>query len=885
MMKNFLELPNYRVTKRTLGNGMDVLFHRDSKLPFVAVNLWYHVGSKNEERNQRGFAHLFEHLMFEGSKHYPGDFFQHLQRLGASINGSTSSDRTNYYVDIPSAHFEIALAMESDRMANLVPALTETKLRVQKDVVKNEYRQNYANRPYGMAWPLLSEALYPPQHPYNWLTIGVMEDLEPASLGDVSSFFQRYYVPGNASLAIVGDLDEEVALAHAEHYFGTIPGGTKALKPWTPEVGLHTTRELKLHDRVELDRMYWVWPTVPQFEHDDAALGMLADLLSRGRSSRLYKRLVIELELAQDVSASQWGRELAGSFVISATLRPGKSLEEARTVIDHELRRLVDEGITPEEVERIRNMKVASFIYALEHIGGFGGVADRLNAYNVYRGDPNLITSDYDRFLAVNAGAIGRVSSTYLLDKPRVSLSVLSNKKQAKGTLVDRATPPPSGTPVPYQAPTPRVTSLSNGIPVWLVPTSDLPTTAATIVFRGGATIQPVGRSGIAQSTLMMLDEGTRSRSAAEIALLNENMGTTLSANCGWDGNYVSFKCLTRHFPESLEIATDVLREPTFPAEEWSRIQGQSLAALQAERDSAEARAHRALLGTIYGDEPPYRPPIDGTEAGIASLGQADLVDYHRQYLVPRHAAIVVAGRMDQDAVLAALEDRLGGWSGPDYTVPTVTAPERGGRAKILVLNRPGAPQAVVRVGHVGMSRASEEFESMLLFNQILGGQFDSRLNHKLREEKGYTYGIRSHFDCRRGAGPFTISASLQTDRLADALNDLRGELAAILGERPPTAAELDDARRSLIEGQTRHFETPTELVSRFASLLVHDLPPEHHARFPERLNAVKLDSMIESAHRHIMPESLIFVVVADLALVEEPLKALDWAEFEVREG
>lgn len=883
-MTNAIELPQYRVTKTTLGNGMDVLFHRDAKLPFVAVNLWYHVGSKNEERNQRGFAHLFEHLMFEGSKHYPGDFFQHLQRLGAGINGSTSSDRTNYFVDIPSAHFEVALAMESDRMANLVPALTETKLRVQKDVVKNEYRQNYANRPYGMAWPLISEALFPPSHPYNWLTIGVMEDLESASLGDVSGFFQRFYVPSNASLSIVGDLDEEAALSQAERYFGPIPGGTKALRPWTPEVRLEADRELELFDRVELDRLYWVWPSVPQFEPDDAALGILGDLLTRGRSSRLYRRLVIELELAQDVSASQWGRELAGSFVISATLRPGKSLDEVRSVIEQELRRLVDEGVTLEEVERIRNMKVAGFVYALEHIGGFGGVADRLNAYNVYRGDPNLITSDYDRFLAVTAGAVSRAASTYLVDKPRVSLSVVGAKKKPAGAVLDRSSPPPSGAPVAYRAPTPRLETLRNGIPVWLAPTSDLPTTAATVVFRGGAAIQPTDRKGLAQSTLMMLDEGTKSHSAAEIALLNENRGTTLSANCGWDGNYVSFKCLTPHFEASLALAAEVLREPTFPDDEWNRIQGQSLASLQAERDSAEARAHRALLGAIYQDDHPYRHPIDGTEASVAAITRADLVDYHRQYFVPRHAAIVVAGRMDVDAVMAALDERLGDWSGPDYTIPAVTTPARGSRPRILVLNRPGAPQAVVRVGHVGMPRASEEFESAILLNQVLGGQFDSRLNRKLREEKGYTYGVRSNFDCRRGAGPFSVSASLQTDRLADALDDLRRELTDVLGDRPPTQTELDDARRSLIEGQTRLFETPNELVSRFASLIVHGLPSDHHARFPERLNAVTLDSVIATARRYIRPESLVAVVVADLALVEEPLKRLDWAEFQVLE-
>jgi predicted Zn-dependent peptidase len=291
------------------------------------------------------------------------------------------------------------------------------------------------------------------------------------------------------------------------------------------------------------------------------------------------------------------------------------------------------------------------------------------------------------------------------------------------------------------------------------------------------------------------------------------------------------------------------------------------------------------LLGALYGDDHPYRHPIDGTEASIASLTRADLADYHRQYLTPGHATIVVAGRMDPDEVLAALDDRLAGWSGPDYTLPSVPTPERPARPRLLLLNRPGAPQAVVRVGHVGMPRGSEDFEAMLLFNQILGGQFDSRLNRKLREEKGYTYGVRSHFDARRGAGPFAVSASLQTDRLADAIDDLRREVEAILGDRPPTEAELGDARRSLIEGQARLFETPNELVSRFVGLIVNDLPPDHHARFPERLGAVTLDSMASAASRNLRPESLVAVVVADLSLVEEPLRKLEWAEVQILEG
>ncbi len=399
-MKSPLRLPDFRYTKTTLSNGLDVIACRQDHLPVVAVNLWYHVGSKNEERRQRGFAHLFEHLMFEGSEHYPGDFFKPLQRLGAGINGSTSADRTNYYEDVPAAHVELAVAMESDRMANLIPALTDTKLRVQKDVVKNEYRQNYANRPYGQVGRLLAEALYPPSHPYSWLTIGVMEDVEAATREDVEAFFRRFYVPSNASLCLAGAIDEDRVLALAERYFGDIAGGTKALLPRAPEPSLDADVTIRVVDRVELDRIYDSWHTVRQFHDDDAPLMLLGDILARGRSSRLYRKLVVEEGLAQGVSAYQSGRELAGTFNAIATLRPGKSPEQARGLILVEIAAIAERGVAPEERERVLNGRLAGFVYALENIGGFGGVADRLNAYNTYLGDPSRITSDFQRYQA-----------------------------------------------------------------------------------------------------------------------------------------------------------------------------------------------------------------------------------------------------------------------------------------------------------------------------------------------------------------------------------------------------------------------------------------------------------------------------------------------------
>jgi predicted Zn-dependent peptidase len=818
--------------------------------------------------------------MFEGSLHYPGDFFKHLQRLGANINGSTSTDRTNYFVDIPVAHAELAMAMESDRMANLLEALTETKLGIQKDVVKNEYRQNYANRPYGRVWQLIAEALYPPLHPYSWLTIGVMEDIDSASMADVSSYFRRFYVPSNASLAMVGDIHPERAFGLAERYFASIPGGCRSQRAWTPDSDLKDSVDFVLHDRVELDRLYLVWPAVPHFHADEAALLVLADVLARGRSSRLYRKLVIDEQLAQDVTAYHSGRELAGSFGAIVTLRPSRPIAAAKELIDAELRTIVSSGVELAELARVQQLRFSSFFFALEHMGGFGGVADLLNAYNVYRGDPGQIATDIQRFGAVRSEDLPAAAANYLVGRPRVCLSVVGRSKRAN-VVVDRASPPTSSSPVAYRPPLPEQLTLHCGIPLWVFPRHEVPTVAGAIIMRGGAGFQDPAHPGLTQLTLEMLEEGTTTRNAAQIAELTESNGATISASCGWDAAYVSFRCLKSELLITVDLSVDILRNPIFPDVEWQRVRGQTLAALEAERDSAEARAYRGLLQALYGENHPYRHPLVGTLASVAGLTREDLAEFHAKYLVPGRAAIVVAGDVDPDALATEFDRRLASWTGPAVSLPAIADAERSQSPRLLLLDRPGAAQAVVRLGHAGLTRTDPAFEHALILNQILGGQFTSRLNAKLREERGLTYGVRSQFDCRRGAGPFTIGAAVQADRIAQALDELYHEVSALMSSRPPTQVELDDARRAIVEGHARQFETPAALVNRFANLIIFDLPADYECGLADRLARIDLDALVAAGERLIHPQSLAAVVVADADATTEDLKKIEWAALE----
>jgi zinc protease len=420
-----------RCERRVLGNGLSVLVHEDHTCPIVAVNVWYHVGSKNEHPGRTGLAHLFEHLMFEGSAHHDSGYFQPLQAAGALLNGSTNADRTNYWEVVPTGAVELALWLESDRMGYLLPALTDAKFSNQRDVVLNERRQNYENRPYGLAGMATLAALYPTDHPYNWLTIGSADDLRATTLDEVRGFFATHYHPGNASLAIAGAIETERAFTLAERYFGELGRGPEVAVPRPVPVPLHDDRRLLLEDRVELPRLYMAWHSPAMFAPGDAELDLVADLLTSGKTSRLYRRLVYEMRVATEVAAFQQSREASSYFQIVATATPDHSLDELERAIIEEVIGFTEEGPTPAELERVLVQAEAQFVYRLQTVGGFGGKSDQLNAYNVFLGDPSFFEHDLDRYLTATPAALAAATSRYLARAPRVAVSVVPRGQTA----------------------------------------------------------------------------------------------------------------------------------------------------------------------------------------------------------------------------------------------------------------------------------------------------------------------------------------------------------------------------------------------------------------------------------------------------------------------
>jgi zinc protease len=417
-------------SKRTLDNGLDVIVHEARHVPIVAVNVWYHVGSKNERPGRTGFAHLFEHLMFEGSEHHNTGYFPPLQQAGALLNGSTNTDRTNYWEVVPTSAVDLALWMESDRMGYLLPAVTSERFETQRDVVLNERRQNYENRPYGMALMALTAALFPPHHPYHWMTIGAAEDIRAMALEDVQAFFRTYYHPANASLVIAGDIESDRAFDLADTYFGDLPSGTRP-QPVAAAASLDREIRLLLEDRVELPRVYMAWHSPAMFAADDAEMDLLADLLANGKTSRLYRSLVYDRRIAVDVSAFQSSRELGSFFLVAATASPGQSLTDVATMIDQELQRILEGGPAASEMDRSAAQVEAHFMYRLQTVGGFGGKSDQLNAYNVFRGDPAFFARDVERYESATQQSVTSAARRVLHFDRRVILSVVPRGQQA----------------------------------------------------------------------------------------------------------------------------------------------------------------------------------------------------------------------------------------------------------------------------------------------------------------------------------------------------------------------------------------------------------------------------------------------------------------------
>ena len=866
--------------KLTLSNGMDLVLHQDNALPIVSVNVWYHVGSKDEEPGKTGYAHLFEHLMFEGSKNHNKSFFEPLQDIGATLNGSTTPDRTNYWENVPSNYLELALWLESDRMGFLPDALDQNRFDIQRDVVKNERRQSYENRPYGMASIYLQQALYPLPHPYHWPTIGFHEDLNAATLEDAKKFFREFYSPSNASLSIAGDFDVDKTKTQVEKYFGSLKQGPSLNRKSNMESMIQGKTSITLYDKVLLPKLILAWPSTPRFHEDEAALSILASILGAGKVSRLHKTLVYERRIAQSVGVGNGPSEIAGEFYLEATAAPDHSIKEIEDAVLGEIEKIQKEPPSQEELQRIKNVMELQRIRQMAQVGGFGGRANRLNSFNVFAGDPGLINTDFERYIAVTPEDISRVAQTYLSAR-LVSLVVLPEPSLNQTPEdVDRSLKPSPEKQKKFNPPVTKRTKLGNGLNVLLVEKQELPIVTFGLLLGSGASTDPSNKPGLSALTSSMLQEGTTSHTSQEISSEFEFMGTQLNISVGRERTVFSTATIDRYFAKAMELISDIVKNPSFPPDEFDRIRKERLTSLRRLRDDSTALASRVAPGLIYGSDSAYGHPIGGTEESVGAFEIEDLIEYWKANYDPDSATLLVVGNVSLDDVKDITNKYFGDWN-VKITDNQLEKPMESlyshSANLIYLLDKPGAAQSIIRCGVLGPPRINANYSSLILLDSIIGGQFTSRLNMNLRQDKGYSYGYRSWIDWHKKSSLFGFGGAVETDVTGNALNETIKEARRIIADTPVSRNEFESAKAGLIREFPSLFETQGQILEGLAQIVSYDLPDDYYNHIIDEIASTSLEDVNRVAKEILSKDRLVTLLVGDRSVIEEQIKTLGW--------
>ena len=867
--------------KFVLGNGLTLIVHEDHKAPIVAVNVWYHVGSKNEHPGKTGFAHLFEHLMFGGSEHFHGRYIEAMERIGATdLNGTTNEDRTNYFETVPISALDYTLWMESDRMGYMVNAIDQKTLDLQRGVVQNEKRQD-ENEPYFLAEELMQQDTYPSGHPYSWNTLGSMEDLNAASLNDVKEWFKTFYGPSNAVLVVAGDVDPQTVRKKVETYFGEIPPGPPVSRQRVWIAKMSGAHRAVYQDRVAEPRFYKVW-NMPEFGSEDGDyLDMVSDALSNGRTSRLYKRLVYDDQLATDVSAYINPREIGGQFIIQATARPGVELARVEKAIDEEMARFLAQGPTAQEVQRVRTQYLANFVRGVDRVGGFGGTSDVLAMSQVYLGDPAAYQVKLRREREATPAKVQAAAQRWLSDGDYVAEVLPFGDPQASTTAVDRNQPPATGQPPELGLPQLERTTLSNGLKIVLAERHEIPLVNFSLLVDSGYAADQLAGPGEAALVSKLLDQGTKTRTSLEIGEQLAQLGATLNVGATLDSMVVRLSALKTNLDASLDIFADVALNPSFPQADFLREQKRQLAAIEREKTEPVPLALRVLPALIYGKGHAYSEPWtgSGTAASVSQLTREDMARFHAAWFKPNHATLMVVGDTTLAEIQPKLEKLFSAWTPgetPQKNVATVALPER---SVVYLIDRPGAQQSLILAGSVAPPRNNPDEVSIESMNNVLGGDFGARLNMDLREDKHWTYGALTMLANARGQRLFLAWAPVQTDKTKESMAEIDKDLRGILADYPATGAELARVKASETLRLPGSRETIDRVMSSIGDLVEYDLPEDYYQTYAGKVRALTLADIEESAREVVQPSHLIWVVVGDRAKIEAGIRELGLGE------
>jgi zinc protease len=872
--------------KFVLTNGLTLIVHEDHKAPVVAVNVWYHVGSKDERPGRTGFAHLFEHLMFNGSENYKDDWFKVMEAAGATkLNGTTWLDRTNYFQNVPTSALDLTLWMESDRMGHLLGAIDQKVLDEQRGVVQNEKRQRQ-NAPYGKVSEFITASTYPVGHPYSWETIGSMEDLNAASLEDVKEWFRTYYGAANAVLVVAGDVTAAEAKQKVEKYFGDIPSGPaiKRQEDWIAK--MTGTRRAMLQDRVPQARIYKVW-NVPGYKtRDFTLLDMTSDLLAGGKNSRLYKRLVYTDRTATSVNAFVGPFEIGSQLQITVTVKPGADPAAVEKALDEELAKFLATGPALTEVERIRTTNYASFVRGIERIDGFGGKSAILAESQVFGGSPAFYKTRLDWVNAATPADVQGAAKRWLSDGVFVLNVEPVPTYETVASGVDRGKLPATGAPPPLSLPGPARAKLSNGLDIVVVERHNAPVVDFTLISDVGFAADSQAKPGTARLAMLMLQEGTKTLSSLDIADRAESLGAALGVGSSLDRSFLSMNALSGRLGESLDLYADLLLNPTFPGKELDRLRGQTLATIQQEKVQPQAMINRVLPRLLYGEGHAYANPASGigTEEAVTGFTPAQLQTFYKHWVRPDNSVLLIVGDTSLARIQPLLEQRFGAWRAPAEAMPkkNIATVQLASKPRIFLIDRAGAEQSQIVAATVGPTRADPDHIRFVALDTLLGGNFVSRLNMNLREDKHWSYGAGTRITDSVGQGIFRAGAGVQTDKTAESMVEIQKELREVIGARKPSEAELKFAKDSIAIALPGNNETSTEIAGSWGEILTFGLKDSYWNDFVGELAALSTSDVNASSGKLIHPDALTWVVVGDLAKIEKGVRALNLGEVQV---
>jgi zinc protease len=889
--QNSLSIP---VEKFTLANGLTVVLNVDKSDPIAALAVYYHVGSSREVPGKTGFAHLFEHMMFQRSENVPEDtYFKNIQGAGGTLNGSTNQDRTNYYEIIPKNALEMAMWMESDRMGYLTNTVTKKSLANQQNVVQNEKRESVDNAAYGFNQEIIAKNLYPKGHPYSWTVIGEMEDLTGATVKDVKAFHKKFYAPNNATLVISGDINSEEIKALVNKYFGEIPSGTSIEKRGPVPVTLSSTVRLYHEDNfAKAPQLTMVFPSTERYSKDSYALNFLSDLLAGTKKSPLYSVLVKEKKLTSRVMARNGSQELAGSFMISVTANPDVNLTDVEKAVFEGFEKFEKDGFTDEDLIRIKAGYETRFYNSFASVQG---KAFQFAEYTMNTGDPEYYKKDLAAIQSVTIADVKSAYNKYIKGKnfvetsmvPKGQLNLIVEGSKNSGiieedvmkaaqikddttkeepiaktpTKLDRSVKPVIGPDPEVTIPNPWKESLSNGMKVWGIVQNELPLVQYSIIINGGHMLDKVEKAGVANLVAAMMNEGTKNKTPEELEEAVGLLGASIRVNSSNEDISVEVSSMAKNFEKTIALVQEILLEPRWDSEAFDLAKSRIINNLKRNAASPDYLASNTLNKLMFGDNI-LATDATGTEASVKTITIDDLKDYYNKYLSPSIARFLIVGDVDMARVKKALTDLNLKWKPKNVVIPEIKVPGPPEKSQIYFVDVPGAKQSVIAIGAPSLPRTNPDFYPATVVNYKLGGSFNGIFNLILREDKGFTYGARSNFNGGKNYGSFIATSRVRTNSTLESATIFKEEMEKYRKNIPQEY--IDFTKSSLLKNNALRFETLGNLLSMLNTMTSYNLPDDYIKQEEKFIKSLTIEKQLELVNKYIDPSKMYYVVVGD---------------------